>query len=62
MPCIAVERLARTAIKTAFSGGEGMTILENAQCLGDGKQLTPFCEILTKKEQHVLTQVKIGPW
>lgn len=35
MPCIAVERLAKTAIKTAYNGGDGMTILENGQCLGE---------------------------
>lgn len=37
MPCIAVERLARTAIKTALHGGQGLSILENADCLGEGE-------------------------
>ncbi|SMR56908.1 unnamed protein product [Zymoseptoria tritici ST99CH_1E4] len=35
MPCISVDRLARTAIKTAFDGGKGQTILENKDCLGE---------------------------
>jgi hypothetical protein len=36
MPCISVDRLARAAIKTAFNGSKGQTILENKDCLGDG--------------------------
>jgi hypothetical protein len=36
MPCISVNRLARTAIKTTFSGGQGQTVLENKDCLGEG--------------------------
>lgn len=35
IPSIAVERLARTAIKVAFFGADGRTILENKECLGD---------------------------
>ncbi|KAL9530645.1 hypothetical protein SMMN14_06056 [Sphaerulina musiva] len=35
VPSIAVQRLAKTAIKVAFHGAEGKTILENKDCLGD---------------------------
>lgn len=58
MPCIAAERLAQTAIKTAFNGGDGLTIFENAQCLGDGKTL--IFALLIK--DRALTHVKTGQW
>jgi hypothetical protein len=35
IPSIVVDRLAKTAIKTAFHGADGKTILENKDCLGD---------------------------
>ena len=34
-PYIAVDRLARCAIRTAMEGSEGKSILENKDCLGD---------------------------
>ncbi|KAI5364945.1 Putative NAD(P)-binding domain superfamily [Septoria linicola] len=35
IPSIAVQRLAKTAIKVAFHGADGKTILENKDCLGE---------------------------
>ncbi|PIA92358.1 hypothetical protein CB0940_09804 [Cercospora beticola] len=35
IPSIAVQRLAKTAIKVAFHGANRKTILENKDCLGD---------------------------